>query len=112
MAPIKTLNSVRPVSSAVRVLRLPTVVMLPAPTTVISPDAFATTGEVPLFGMSDNTKIPVVSIVRVFVPGFPVTTRGETPRISILPAPSGGTGPPIFPVRVSRELSKSLRRPC
>lgn len=40
-------------------------------------------------------------MVRVLVPGLPVTVRLPEPRTLILKAPSGPTAPPAFPVSVS-----------
>lgn len=50
----------------------------------------------------------VAVMVSVFVPGVPATETPEPPRILMFSAVSGGTGPPVSPVRVPMESDLSL----
>ena len=56
--------------------------------------------------------VPSSEIVRVEVPGLPATLIAPVPTISMLPAPSAPTAPPVLPVRVSKSLGASTKRPC
>src|SRR5690606_12765677 len=57
--------------------------------------------EVPVISCQVNPPPPLSAIVRVEVPGLPVTVIFPDPTTFILP-PVGLTAPPLFPVRVER----------